>query len=38
MEIAYEARTTSLPQGEIDAEPTGLSRSKDPSFPNVGLS
>lgn len=28
----------SLPHGEIDAEPTGLSSSNDPSFPKVGLS
>ena len=38
MGAAYEAKTTSLPHGEIDAEPTGLSRSKEPSWPKVGLS
>lgn len=36
--MAYEARTTSLPQGEIDAEPTGLFRWTEPSWPKVGLS
>ena len=34
----YEAKTTSLPHGEIDADPTGLSRRKEPSSPKVGLS
>lgn len=34
----HEAKTTSLPHGEIEAEPTGLSRRKEPSSPKVGLS
>lgn len=34
----HEAKTTSLPHGEIDAEPTGLSRRKEPFSPKVGLS
>ena len=34
----YEAKTTSLPQGDIDADPTGSLMRKDPSFPKVGLS
>lgn len=33
-----EARTTSLPHGEMEAEPTGLSKLNEPSWPNVGLS
>lgn len=36
--VTYEARTMSLPHGEIDAEPTGLSRRNDPSCPKVRLS
>lgn len=38
MMVTYEAKTTSLPHGEIEAEPTGLSRSNEPFWPNVGLS
>lgn len=34
----HDASTISLPQGEIDAEPTGLSNRKDAFSPNVGLS
>jgi len=34
----YEASTTSLPQGEIDIDPTGNSTWKVLSSPNVGLS
>lgn len=33
-----DARTTSLPHGEMDAEPTGLSRLNEPPGLNVGLS
>lgn len=33
-----DASTISLPQGEIDADPTGLSNRKDAFSPNVGLS
>lgn len=36
--VTYEAKTTSRPQGEMEAEPTGLSKVKEPSFPKVGLS
>lgn len=35
---AHDASTISLPQGEMDAEPTGLSNRKDAFSPNVGLS
>ena len=34
----YEANTTSLPQGDMDADPTGSSRRNDPSFPKLELS
>ncbi len=34
----YEAKTTSLPHGDMEADPTGSSRRNEPSFPKVGLS
>ena len=37
MEDTHDASTTSRPQGEIEADPTGLSTSNDQSFSNVGL-
>jgi hypothetical protein len=36
--ITYEASTTSLPHGEMDADPTGCSTLIDASFSYVGLS
>lgn len=35
---SLEARTTSRPHGDMDAEPTGCSTWKELSSPNVGLS
>lgn len=34
----YDASTMSLPPGDIDAEPTGLSSRKEASSSKVGLS
>ena len=36
-ELPYEARTMSLPHGEIEAEPTGLSKRNDTFSPKVRL-